>query len=47
MSWCDKLHLEDATIYDLLQELETAHSCKQLTDDHITVLKEIIEEYEK
>ena len=45
MSWCDKLHLEDATVYDLLQELEAVS--KEINDGHIMTMKEIIVEYEK
>ena len=45
MSWCDKLHLEDATIDDLLQELEAAS--KELTDIHIIWMSELIAEFEK
>ena len=45
MSWCDKLHLEDATVCDLLQELEAAS--REINDNHIVILKELIAEFEK
>ena len=41
----DELHLEDASVSELLKELEAAS--KEINDNHITVLKEIIAEYEK
>ena len=42
---CDELHLDDASMSQLINEINFGY--KELTDDHITVLKEIIAEYER
>jgi len=43
MSWCDKLHLEDATVSDLIQELDVAGS--EVREEHIIILEEITREW--
>ncbi len=43
MSWCDKLHLEDATVQDLIQELDAAGN--EVREGHIIILEEITREW--
>ena len=43
MSWCDKLHLEVATVHELIQELEAAGN--EVREDHIIILEEITREW--
>lgn len=42
---CDELHLDDASLSELISEIDRGR--KELNDNHITVLKEIIAEYER